>query len=108
MANKKSSTTTKTTSAQKKKTKKTIKPAPSYRKFEDFLYERLQDPELALLYLKECLADEDPRIFLRALKDVCAAHGIKAVFSMPKSKKLALLINPSTSTTPAARISAKK
>ena len=43
--------------------------------FNDYLIERLQDPELALAYLNEALKDEDPRVFLLALKRVVEAQG---------------------------------
>jgi DNA-binding phage protein len=48
-----------------------------HRDFEDFLNEKLQDSELALEYLNEALMDEDPRIFLVALKDVLVAQVLK-------------------------------
>ena len=41
------------------------------RKFRDYqekLIQDLQDPEEASLYLSEALKDEDPRVFLLALK----------------------------------------
>ncbi len=47
----------------------------SHRDFQEFLMEKLQDPELALAYLNEALTDEDQRVFLLALKDVLAAQG---------------------------------
>ncbi|MDP3889053.1 MAG: putative addiction module antidote protein [bacterium] len=50
------------------------------RKFRDYqekLLEDLQDQELASHYLNEALIDEDPRIFLLALKNVCEAQGIE-------------------------------
>lgn len=48
------------------------------RKFRDYqekLLQDLQDPELATEYLNIALMDEDPRIFLLALKNVCEAQG---------------------------------
>lgn len=48
------------------------------RKFRDYqekLLEDLQDLEFASAYLNEALRDEDPRIFLMALKDVHEAQG---------------------------------
>ncbi len=48
------------------------------RKFRDYqeeLLEALQDPEEALAYLNEALSDEDPRVFLLALKQVMDAQG---------------------------------
>lgn len=84
----------KKTKISKNKTKKKAKAAPLYEDFKVFLYEQLQDSEFTLLYLKECLDDEDPRIFLRALENVCAARGIKAKFTMPKPKKAKLSSAP--------------
>jgi probable addiction module antidote protein len=40
------------------------------------LYERLQDDQYALAYLKEGIADEDSRVFLMAVKDVIEAKKI--------------------------------
>jgi probable addiction module antidote protein len=48
------------------------------RKFRDYqekLLEDLQDPEEAQAYLNEALMDEDPRVFLLALKNVHEAQG---------------------------------
>jgi probable addiction module antidote protein len=44
----------------------------SYRKG---LLESLKNPEEAAHYLNACLEDEDPRVFLLALRDVADAHG---------------------------------
>lgn len=46
-----------------------------FRDYQDKLIQDLQDPELASAYLNEALKDEDPRIFLLALKNVCEAQG---------------------------------
>ena len=35
---------------------------------EDYLYKRLQNSKEAAAYLNECLTDEDPAVFLIALK----------------------------------------
>ncbi len=43
-------------------------------KLDDFLKEQLQDKRLAVLYLKECLADGNIGLFKRALKDVANAQ----------------------------------
>lgn len=42
--------------------------------YEEELYEALQDPAEAQAYLNAALDDEDPRVFLLALKDVVEAH----------------------------------
>jgi probable addiction module antidote protein len=46
--------------------------AESYR---ESLLESLQNPDEAARYLSACLEDEDPRVFLLALRDVADAHG---------------------------------
>lgn len=43
------------------------------RPFSETLHEMLKDPELAALYLEECLEDGDMELFTTALRDV--AHG---------------------------------
>ncbi len=45
------------------------------RNYQEKLLENLQDPELAHRYLNEALADENPHIFLLALKNVHKARG---------------------------------
>jgi probable addiction module antidote protein len=45
--------------------------------YDAWLRERLRDPKEALAYLNEALRDEDPRVFLLAMRDVAqAAPGI--------------------------------
>lgn len=46
-----------------------------FRDYQEKLLHDLQDPEVASAYLSEALKDEDPRIFLLALKNVCEAQG---------------------------------
>ncbi len=43
--------------------------------YKEALLESLRDPESAAHYLTACLEDEDPRVFLLALRDVADAHG---------------------------------
>jgi probable addiction module antidote protein len=52
-------------------------PGPNVRTepYRKGLLERIQDPELAALYLSECLEDDDPQAFLLALRDVADASG---------------------------------
>lgn len=60
------------------------------RKFRDYqekLIQDLQDPEEASLYLNEALKDEDPRVFLLALKNVCEAQG-EAMASLARQTKI--------------------
>jgi len=45
------------------------------RRYEDVLDEDLKDPAEAAGYLNACLEDEDPEVFLLALRDVARARG---------------------------------
>jgi probable addiction module antidote protein len=45
------------------------------KKYKEHLLKSLQDPEEAAAYLDACLEDEDPHVFLLALKDVAEARG---------------------------------
>jgi probable addiction module antidote protein len=45
------------------------------KNYKEDLLERLQDQEYAAAYLSAALADEDPKVFLVALKDVTDARG---------------------------------
>ncbi len=49
-----------------------IKPAKPYR---EYLLGSLKDPQEAAGYLNEAMQDDDPRVFLLALRDVVAAYG---------------------------------
>ena len=51
------------------------------RPFSDTTQEMLKDPELAALYLEECLEDGDMELFAAALKDVADACGGMAYLS---------------------------
>ncbi len=63
------STTTKADGATKMK-------QPAGRPYDPWLHERLAaDPQEARLYLEAALEDEDPRVFLVALKHVVDAYG---------------------------------
>ena len=44
------------------------------RSYDEFLHERLKDPEHVLGYLNATLMDHDQRVFLQALKDVVHAQ----------------------------------
>lgn len=46
------------------------------RTYEEVFAKDLKDKEFARLYLNQALEDEDPRMFLLALKDVYNAQGI--------------------------------
>jgi probable addiction module antidote protein len=43
--------------------------------YRDNLLKSLRNPERAAHYLNACLEDEDPRVFLMALRDVAGARG---------------------------------
>lgn len=58
-----------------------------FRDYEEKLMQDLQDPGLAEAYLNEALMDEDPQIFLLALKDVIQAQGAEMA-SLAKKAKL--------------------
>lgn len=45
-----------------------------YKDFQDLLTDELQDQKLAVAYLNEALQDDDPAVFLLALKDVLCAQ----------------------------------
>ena len=45
------------------------------KSYKEHFLNALQDPEEAAAYLDACLEDEDPHVFLLALKDVAAARG---------------------------------
>ena len=47
----------------------------SFRRWEDYLDDRLQDPARAVGYLNACLEEEGPEVFLLALRDVARARG---------------------------------
>ena len=41
-----------------------------FRNYKEHLFKRLQDPKAAAAYLNAALEDEDPKVFLIALKDI--------------------------------------
>ena len=45
------------------------------RNYKEPLFKRLQNPKAAAAYLNTALEDEDPKVFLIALKDIADAHG---------------------------------
>lgn len=45
------------------------------KKYKEHLLKSLKDPKEAAAYLDACLEDEDPHVFLLALKDVAEASG---------------------------------
>jgi len=51
------------------------KRAASTESYRDSLLESLKDENEAAQYLNACLEDDDPRVFLLALRDVAEARG---------------------------------
>ena len=51
------------------------KPTVKTESYRESLLESLRNPEEAAQYLNACLEDEDPRVFLLALRDVADARG---------------------------------
>ena len=45
------------------------------KKYKDHLLEELRDPAECVAYLNAALQDEDPQVFLLALKDIADAQG---------------------------------
>lgn len=45
------------------------------RNYKEHLLEQLQDPDEAAAYLNAALQDEDPHVFLLALRDIAEAQG---------------------------------
>jgi DNA-binding phage protein len=60
----------------------------TFRDYQEKLLEDLQDPELATAYLNVALTDEDPRVFLLALKNVCEAQGKEMTTLAKKTESL--------------------
>jgi probable addiction module antidote protein len=58
-----------------------------FRDYQEKLMQDLQDPGSAEAYLNEAMMDEDPQIFLLALKDVLQAKG-QEMTSLAKKAKL--------------------
>ena len=53
----------------------TTKPLKHTESYRDHLLESLKDHDEAARYLSACLEDNDPRVFLVALRDVADARG---------------------------------
>lgn len=49
------------------------------RDFSEFMREELKDPEMARAMLKDALEDDDPRLFLRVLRDVAKANNFSKI-----------------------------
>jgi probable addiction module antidote protein len=55
------------------------------RSYKEHLLKSLEDPQEAAAYLDACLDDEDPHVFLLALKDVAEARGGMSALSKRSS-----------------------
>lgn len=67
------------------------KPVPAAVPHEDWLLERLRDPELAAEYLNAALAEGDQAAFMLALRDVARARGgVAAVARETRLNRVAL------------------
>lgn len=62
-----------------------VKKKKIYDRWNDYLDDKLQDPEYASAYLTECFADEDKSVFLVALMDVIRAQEKKITTVAKKS-----------------------
>lgn len=59
--------------------------------YREALLEALRDPDQAAHYLNASLQDEDPRVFLMALRDVADAHGgIRALSQQSQLNRVSL------------------
>jgi DNA-binding phage protein len=52
-----------------------------FRNYKEHLFKRLQNPKAAAAYLNAALNDEDPKVFLIALKDISDAQSGVAKFT---------------------------
>lgn len=53
------------------------------RSYKAHLNERLKDPKEATEYLNAALEDDDPNVFLLALKDIADAQGMDSLSENP-------------------------
>jgi len=58
--------------------------------YDDYLTESLKNHRRAAAYLNAALEDEDPRVFLAALRDVARARGISKVAANSKLNRESL------------------
>jgi DNA-binding phage protein len=57
--------------------------------YDDYLIESLRNQRLAKAYLNAALDDDDPRVFLLALRNVAKARGLRSVLrTLFSSEKL--------------------
>lgn len=58
-----------------------------FKKYKEYLFKRLRDPETAAAYLKAALEDEDPKVLSIALKDIRDAHSEFAMLEQRSSSR---------------------
>jgi DNA-binding phage protein len=56
--------------------------AKKLKEFKKYFAEKLRDPDYAIAYLNEALADEDKRVFLVALKNVIESYEVNILSKM--------------------------
>jgi probable addiction module antidote protein len=64
--------------------------APRSVAYDDYLTESLKSPRRAGAYLNAALEEDDPRVFLAALRDVARARGISEVASKSRLNRESL------------------
>ncbi len=63
---------------------------PKSVSYDEYLAESLKDAKLAEAYLKAALEDDDPRVFLEALRNVAVARGVAKVAAKSKLNRESL------------------
>jgi len=63
---------------------------PTSVSYDRYLKESLKDRRRAKAYLKAALQDDDPRVFLLALRNVAQARGVSAVAAKSKLNRESL------------------
>ena len=71
--------------------------------FDEHLTGHLKDSKLAEAYLKDALEDDDPRVFLQALRNVAQARGIAKVAAKSKLNRESMYRMLSTRGNPSLR-----
>jgi DNA-binding phage protein len=57
------------------------------RSYKEHLLKQLQKPEEAAIYLNAALHDDDPHVFLLALRDIAEAKGGMGIISISSDKE---------------------
>ena len=76
---------------------------PRSAAFDEYLTGQLKDSKLAEQYLKTALEDDDPRVFLQALRRVAQARGIAKVAAKSKLNRESMYRMLSTRGNPSLR-----